>query len=299
MKKQNNRQEYNTTYQLKLLVEISTIIEISDPVYTFCEVMDRIDLRKYLAVKESKTGRKRYNPLILLKVILFAFMEYGYVSVRKIEKLCKTDIRFMWLLQDNAPPSHMTIDNFMNETLLGNIEDIFAEINGYIFLKGKVDTEHIYIDGSKIPANAYKYGWVWKKSCLKNRNKTFEKITLLLGEINETVACRCVKFGIRTEYAIEYMEQITEQYKSLMSVNPETVVRGRGHHKSAEQRNYDKLVEYTNKLKKYAEHIKICGDERNSYSKTDNDATFMRMKKRLYGQRSAFTWVQYSAWNMR
>ena len=60
-------------------------------------------------------------------------MEYGYVSVRKIEKLCKTDIRFMWLLQNNEPPSHMTIDNFMSEILLGNIEDIFAEINGYIF----------------------------------------------------------------------------------------------------------------------------------------------------------------------
>lgn len=79
MTKQHNPQEYNTTYQLKLPVEISTIIEISDPVYTFCEVMDCIDLRKYLAVKESKTGRKRYNPLILLKVILFAFMEKGYI----------------------------------------------------------------------------------------------------------------------------------------------------------------------------------------------------------------------------
>ncbi|MEE1272391.1 MAG: transposase, partial [Bacteroidales bacterium] len=119
MKKQNNRQEYNTSYQLKLPVEISTIIEISDPVYTFCEVMDCIDLRKYLVVKEGKTGRKRYNSEILLKVILFAFMEKGYVSLREIEKLCKTDIRFMWLLQDYDPPSHMTIDNFMNKTLLG------------------------------------------------------------------------------------------------------------------------------------------------------------------------------------
>ena len=135
MTKKHNSQKYNTSYHLKLPVEISTIIEISDPVYTFCEVLDCIDLRKYLAVKESKTGRKRYNSEILLKVILFAFMEKGYVSLREIEKLCKTDIRFMWLLQDNDPPSHMTIDNFMNETLLGNIEDIFAEINGYIFQK--------------------------------------------------------------------------------------------------------------------------------------------------------------------
>ena len=99
-------------------------------------------------------------------------MEFGYVSVRRIEQLCKIDIRFMLLLQDETAPSHMTIDNFMNETLLGNIEEIFKEINEYIFAKGKVDIEHIYIDGTKIPANACKYGWVWKKSCLKNRNKT-------------------------------------------------------------------------------------------------------------------------------
>ena len=180
MIKQHNPQEYNTTYQLKLPVEISTIIEISDPVYTFCEVMDCIDLRKYLAVKESKTGRKRYNPLILLKVILFAFME----------------------------------------------------------------------NGTKIPANAYKYGWVWKKSCLKNRNKTFEKITMLLTEINREIEALGIKFGTRTEYAVEYMEQITEQYIKLTGINPETIIRGKGHHKTAEQRRYDKLNEYTEKFNK-------------------------------------------------
>ena len=283
MQKQNKPQGDYTMFQLKLPVEISTIIEISDPVYTFCEVMDSIDLRKYLAAPESRTGRKRYNSEILLKVTLFAFMEYGYASVRSIEKLCKTDIRFMWLLQDESAPSHMTIDNFMNETLLGNIKDIFAEINGYIFSKEKVDLEHIYIDGTKIVANANKNSWVWKKSCIRNRNKTFEKITLLLQEINESIACMGVKFGIRTEYAIEYIEQITKQYASLFNLHPETVVRGRGHHKSAEQRIYDKLVEYTEKLKKYAHHIKVCGEDRNSYSKSDNDATFMRMKKDYMG----------------
>ena len=99
MTKQHNSQKYNTSYQLKLPVEISNIIEITDPVYTFCEVLNHIDLKKYLAVKESRTGRKRYDCEILLKVILFAFTERGYVSLREIEKLCKTDIRFMWLLQ--------------------------------------------------------------------------------------------------------------------------------------------------------------------------------------------------------
>ena len=281
--KKNITREYNTPYQLKLPLEIEKIIEISDPVYTFCEVLEHIDLKRYLAAKESRTGRKRYDPEILLKVILFAFMEHGYVSVREIEKLCKTDIRFMWLLQDNDAPSFMTIDNFMNHCLSESIGDIFAEINKYIFVKENVDLDHVYIDGTKLVANANKYSWVWKKSSIKNRKKTFDKVTVLLEEINNEIIYQGVRFDVRTEYAIEYLEQITEQYVKLTGITPSLIVRGRGHHKTKEQRNYDKLVEYTDKLKKYAKHIRTCGEERNSYSKTDNDATFFRMKKDYMG----------------
>ena len=87
--KNHINKDYYTTYQLKLPVEVEIIIEISDPVYTFCEVMDHIDLRKYLAIKESRTGRRRYDSEISLKVILFAFMEHGYTSVREIESCVK------------------------------------------------------------------------------------------------------------------------------------------------------------------------------------------------------------------
>ena len=281
--KKNITREYNTPYQLKLPLEIEKIIEISDPVYTFCEVLEHIDLKRYLAVKESRTGRKRFDSEILLKVILFAFMEHGYVSVREIEKLCKTDIRFMWLLQDNDAPSFMTIDNFMNHCLSESIGDIFAEINKYIFGKENVDLDHVYIDGTKLVANANKYSWVWKKSSIKSRKKTFDKVTVLLEEINNEIIYQGVRFDIRTEYAIEYLEQITEQYVKLTGITPSLIVRGIGHHKTKEQRNYDKLVEYTDKLKKYAKHIRTCGEERNSYSKTDNDATFFRMKKDYMG----------------
>ena len=274
---------YNTPYQLKLPLEISKKIEISDPVYTFSEVFHHIDLNKYLAVKESRIGRKRYDSETLLKVILFAFMLYGYASTRRIEELCKTDIRFMWLLQDNEAPSHMTIDNFMKDYLVDCINDILFEINSYIFQSQCVDLTHIYIDGTKITANANRYSWVWKKSSIKNRQKVFNKITALLEEMNETLVFQGVAFELRTEYAIEYMEEIIAQYVNLTGFNPETAVYGRGHHKSTEQKNYDKLVEYTERLKKYAAHINICGENRNSYSKTDNDATFLRMKRDYMG----------------
>ena len=281
--KKNITKTYNTPYQLKLPLEIEKIIEISDPVYTFCEVLNQIDLKKYLVVKENRTGRKRFDSETLLKVILFAFMEHGYVSTREIEKLCKTDIRFMYLLEQQSAPSHMTIDNFMNHCLSESIDKIFEEINRYIFATENVDLEHIYIDGTKLEANANKYSWVWKKSSIKNRKKTFDKVSVLLSEINKSIVYHSVKFDIRTEYAIEYLEQVTEQYVRLMDLQPEAVVRGRGHHKSTEQRYYDKLIEYTEKLKKYAEHIRISGEHRNSYSKTDNGATFFRMKKDYMG----------------
>ena len=137
--------EYCSTYQLKMPLEISKIIEISDPVYTFSEVLNHIDLKKYLVGEGNKrTGRPEYDPEKLLRVILFAFMENGYASVRQIEKLCKTDIRFMWLLDGSSAPSFMTVDNFMNQKLVGSIEDIFMDINRYIFAEAGVDLNHIH-----------------------------------------------------------------------------------------------------------------------------------------------------------
>ena len=245
--------------------------------------MDHIDLNQYLAVQERSTGRSKYDSTILLKVILFAFMEHGYTSVRMIEKLCKTDIRFIWLFQETPAPSFMTINNFMNNGLSTSIEDIFVQINTYIFEQKHVDLKHVYIDGTKITANANKYSWVWKKSSIKKRQKTFGKVTDLLQEMNDVILPFRVKFGIREEYAIEYLEQIQEQYVSLTGLQPESVKRGRGHRKTEEQRFYKKLREYIGRLRKYAEHIKICGEDRNSYSKMDNGATFMRMKRDYMG----------------
>ena len=171
MKNKIFHSEYFTPYQLKLPLEIENKIETSDQVYTFCEVFRHIDPRKYLVSKEHKNGRPKYDEITLLKIILFAFMEDGYPSTRDIEKSCKTDIRFMWLLNGKKAPCHMTFDNFMKNTLAVSIEEILKDINAYIFDVEKVDTNHIYIDGTKIRANANMYSWVWKKNCIKNRDK--------------------------------------------------------------------------------------------------------------------------------
>ena len=283
--KKHITEKYITPIQLKMPVDMERIIEISDPVYTFNEVMEHIDLNKYIAEEKGcNAGRPKYDPIKLLKVILFAFMEYGYCSVRVIQKLCKTDIRFLWLLDEEPAPSHMTISNFMNHCLKTKIEDILADINGYIFAQENVDLEHAYLDGTKLEANANKYSWVWKKGSIHSRNNVFSKLNGLLTEINESVlASYRVKFELRQEYAIEYVEYILETYLEVSGIKRENFVHGKGKRKSTEQKQYERVEECLKRLKKYSEHIRICGEKRNSYSKTDHDATFFRMKKDYMG----------------
>ena len=284
MKNQNTK-KYSTPIQLKMPVDMERIIEISDPVYTFNEVMDHMDLNQYIAEEKGcNAGRPKYDQIKLLKVILFAFMENGYCSVRMIRKLCTTDIRFLWLLDETPAPSHMTISNFINQCLKQNIEEIFLDINRYIFAEEGVDLEHVYLDGTKLEANAHNYSWVWKRSCIHSRNNVFSKLNILLTEMNETVlAAYRIKFELRQEYTIEYVEYLMEMYLEVTGRKTEEFVSGKGTRKSLEQKQYEKMEEYLKKLKKYSEHIRICGDKRNSYSKTDHDATFFRMKKDYMG----------------
>lgn len=112
----------------------------------------------------------------------------------------------------------MTIANFMNNVLCDSIENILSEINAYIFEKDYMDLEDVYIDGTKLNANANKYSWVWKKSSIKNRDNTFQKISTLLEEVNGSLALQGIRLRIRKEYAIEYMEQITEEYLKLTGI---------------------------------------------------------------------------------
>ena len=260
------------------------MIEINDPVYTFNEVVAHIDLNRYFAEKDCRTGRRRYDREKLLKVVLFAFMERGYPSLREIEKLCKTDIRFLWLLDEMPAPSYATICTFINDELNCSLEEIIREINAYIFAQEQVDLNHVYIDGTKIEANANKYTWVWKKSCEKSIFREFEKITKAFREANETVLQYLgLKLGTREEYAVDYLELAQKQLLEATGVSESDFVHGSGRRKTAVQRLYERIDESRRKLKQYRQSVDICGEKRNSYSKSDYDATFMRVKKDYMG----------------
>ena len=270
--------------QLKLPLEIEKLIDISDPVYTFCEVMDHIDLSRYFVEKGYKTGHPRCDAQKLLKVILFAFMENGICSLREIEKLCRNDIRYMYLLDGMKTPSFATFGNLIRNELTDSIEQIFEDINSYIFAKDHVDLQHTYIDGTKIEANANRYTWVWKKSCVKNRQKVFDKISLLIDAMNlEVLGYLGIKFEKREAYAVDYVSELLTMYKETTGLDETSFVSGRGRRKSIRQKQYEELHEYLERLKSYAYHIETCGEERNSYSKTDHDATFMRLKRDYMG----------------
>lgn len=283
MKNSYNNQYYKPK-QIILPLDLEKIISFSDPVYDFCKIIDCIDLKKFFVLKENKTGRPEYDKEILLKIILFAFMDKCYTSVRNLQKLCETDIRFMYLLEGKKAPSYVTFANFMNNELIDSIEEIHAEIMRVIAERDNVDLEHTYIDGTKIEANANKYTWVWKKSCTTNRDKVFVNLTELINQINdEDLSYQGIKFETREEYVIEYLEEIISKYKETMQICEEKFVYGKGKRKTPLQRKYEQLVEYRDRLKNYADHLKIIGDKRGSYSKTDNDATFMRIKKDYMG----------------
>ena len=261
----------------------SDSLDICDPVLAFDEIMEEIGIEQFLEpVGYKPVGRPGYCRVNMLKTILFGFMDKGYASLRELEDRCRVNMRYMYLM-DGDTPSYHCFSDFINDELTDTIDNIFQAVTNYIIEKDHVDMQHIYIDGSKFEANANKYSFVWRKGTEKSRYKLFAKITALLEEINEGLTCMGLHVETNTEYTPEYLEEITLRYAMLTGIDPGSFVHGKGHRRTAEQRHYEKLEEYRKKLSEYVEKLSICGENRNSYSKTDHDATFMRMKRDYMG----------------
>jgi len=199
-------------------------------------------------------------------------------SLRGMEKAAQNDIRLMWLT-DETKPSHDTINRFMNESMKGNIEEIFHEINQYLIETEKIDTSRVYIDGTKIEANANKYKFVWKGSIEKFRDKLYKKITKVIERINERLELEGVFFQIQSSYQAEELKMIQYYLEKEVGRQGIKFIYGKGTRKSAIQRDYEEISAYQEKLTEYVKYMAIIGPDRNSCAKTDYDATFMRMKE--------------------
>lgn len=275
-----SHQDYYSPVQLKLPVDVSYSIDEDDPVRTFMEVIGGLNLNKYF--KKTNRGREGYNDTILLKIVLFAFME-NIRSLRAIEKACKTDIRFMWL-SGGIKPSHMAFQRFISERLIKEIDLIFYEVNSYLIEKENIDTSILYIDGTKIEGNARKFSFVWKKAILNYQKKLFIKISKELIKIN---TLSDYNFEIKDEYKPSDMVPVYMALLRYCMTNNIEFVYGKGRRKTVYQRHFEKIKEYYDKLEEYENHLIICG-ERNSYSKTDVDATFMHGKEDYYNKTGIF-----------
>ena len=276
-KKYQTTYHNNSTGQLILPVNTGVLIAENDPVFTFNEVLEGVNLNKYL--KTSYYGRPGYNSMTLLKIILFSFM-INVKTTRKIADLCAHDIRLMWL-GNNIKPSHNVIAHFIKHILTQNIDDILVELNHYFITANNIETDMLYLDGTKIEANANKYTFVWKKAVLKYQTRLYEKISAVIAGLLPVLSQYNIETNIeiKNKYSALDIGAIAELLAQVIAKQGIQLVYGKGKHKLNIQKYYDLFRKYYEKAVEYEEKLEICGEYRNSYAKTDHDATFMRMKE--------------------
>lgn len=248
-------------------------VEQSKKIDSFLALLDKsgvCDLLKDVIKKDdiSKGGRPIYNPYNMLAVIIYNFA-FNKSTLRDIEDKCRNDLRCIYILQGENP-SYKSIGNFINDYILPNREKIFSLITKAIFDECKLEMDNMYLDGSKFEANANKYKFVWKPTTF--HNKLSDKIRELLKGYN-------IETGLPAQGIIESQiiaNKINELNDILKNYNLDLKEN------KAHNNNYKLLVQYLEKSLEYEEKERICGPNRNSYYKTDNDATAMCLKEDYY-----------------
>ncbi|WP_455821581.1 IS1182 family transposase [Clostridium butyricum] len=239
------------------------------------DVMEGLDYSE-LNRTYSTIGR---NPALLPKT-MFAIIVYGYMegiySSRALEKACKRDINFKWLLQGQLPPGHNSIDRFRRERLAGCIENLFNQLVKKLRELNEIQFKNIFIDGTKIEASANRYTFVWKKSIDKFEDRLQKKIKESLIKMNHDLnLCLIIT---NAKISVQDANYILDSIRIMIEANNIEFVYGKGKRKSKFQRYTEQLNEFIEKQNKYNEYNSIFNG-RNSFSKTDHDATFMHMKE--------------------
>ena len=141
--------------QLFLPINYEVLIDENDPVWKVVEICDTLNYTRLY--DEYLRHWRAIDPVVLFEILVFAYMN-GIYSSRAIEQACKTDIRFMWLLQGQSAPDHSTFARFQNEKLVGVIEDLFYQLIIKLHKLGEIEFKNIFIDGTKIEAIPI---WKW------------------------------------------------------------------------------------------------------------------------------------------
>jgi len=245
-------------------------------------VMDELDLEPIL--NEYKGGgTSSYHPRMMLKVLVYAYTQ-KVNSSRQIAKGLRENVNFMWISGNNRP-DFRTINRFRSSVMKEGIEVVFGEVLQYLIEGGYVTLENYFLDGTKIEANANKYKWVWAKSTAKYKERLQEKIQELLEKIEQENEAEQEAYGdkdleevggdnkqggggIDSEALQKRIERLNERLADKMKNKKDAATKAMRTLKE----------DYLPRQKKYEEQEKILAG-RNSYAKTDQDATFMRMKE--------------------
>jgi transposase len=256
--------------QLSLLPpSLEELIAENHAVRVVQKVIDQIDLDCILK-KYKGGGTSAYHPRLLLKVLTYGYLSNQYSS-RKIEAALEQNIHYMWLAGMQRP-DHNTINRFRSEKLKGVFKEVFSQVVVLLVEQGLVSLERLSVDGTKMEANANRYTFVWGKS-IKHSKKRIKEQLEQLWSYAQSIAAEELRDNVPTtfeEIDAEKVEQTIERINEALQDKPVD--------KKVKQKLDYAKKNWPKNLDKYKEQEKKLG-QRNSYSKTDPDATFMRMKE--------------------
>lgn len=275
----NNRQSF-------AIFDVEALIPEHHVARVFDEMIELLPDQQLFAYYPGG-GRSSYHPKMMLKVILYAYSQKEY-SCRRIEKLIQENLPAMWLAAGQTP-DYRTINEFRRVRMPKMIDTLFESMVLELHQRGFVEFENYFLDGTKIEANANKYTFVFKKAVAGRKAKLEAKIRETLSEIHEIADAEGMELGEMPEgdptvpELAEVASKLEERDEALtgdIEKEQDGSVRKVIRKKRSLIRKKLKLVrdDFIPRKEKYAAQLDVCGDDRNSYSKTDPDATFMRMK---------------------
>ncbi len=269
--------------QLVLPINLEVKLQDNDIAFVINDLVESIPDEAFHNFLQ-KTGRPSYHPRMMLKIILCAYSQSVF-SGRKIEALLKDSIRMMWLAQGHEP-SYRTINRFRVDPDVKDIlRELFVQFRSHLVKEKIIDNEAIFIDGTKIEANANKFTFVWKKSIKNFSDKLIENSNKMYDELLEKEIIPAIERENSEELSVHEMEEIVEKLDEKVNEYNQKIEEceiGSERKKIRSKRKYPKQAlkkfkDFIKRKNNYEKAMEILGD-RNSYSKTDPDATFMRMK---------------------
>ena len=261
IKSDNRKQNLLLPPSLDELVPENHMVRVVDA------VIDRLDISDILSTYRGG-GNSAFNPKMMLKVLVFAYLSNVYSS-RRIEELLKRDIYFMWLAGMKRP-DFRTINYYRGKRLKEGFDTVFTQVVRLLHEEGFVSLKVQYIDGTKIESVANKYTFVWRGSVEKYDARLKAKTEALLRQIEQNHAIENQENPVPEELTAEEVTKRVERIKEKVDADN----LGKEERKALKQIETDSVP----RMNRYREQLETMGT-RNSYSKTDPDATFMRMKE--------------------